>query len=180
MKSRGGYLLLESVMSLAIISTIVAILYTIIFLSSNIKTSLEDKVELQQQAIEISRHIEEVIGNSMGIISITPKDNNNETLRDVVSIKCKYKDSTLNPDSTIKNKEISLKKDLDKLFINTVTANGISESGGYEIGDYIDNLYIGMSDDNKCANILLKLSKNNQTYETKFRVYIRNFKGDAV
>lgn len=179
MKSSKGYLLLEGIISLALIVTLILILNSLLYQTINIKNNIEDKVELQQQAGEISKHIEDLIGNSKGIISIKTRQNmpyNNTILKDVSSIKCKYKDE--NSSSGIKDKELSLKTNTNKLFINNLNNNGLSEQGGYEIGCYIDNIYIGIYDDNKYANIKLKLSKNNQTYETEFKVYIRNFKGE--
>lgn len=181
MKNKGGYLLLESIISLFLISTLVLMLCSLLLLCINSKINLEDKIELQQQASEMSRHIEEVIGNSMGIISIKPvKNTQNSDFTDVISIKCRYKDDILMTNTGIKDKEISLKENLDKLFINTVNRYGVSEAGGYEVGDYIDNLLIDISKDNKCAKIKLKLSKNKQTYETEFKVYMRNFKGEKI
>lgn len=180
MKRRGGYLLLESIVSLSIIMILIGISYYLLFFCVDTKTRIEDKVELQQQANEMGKYIEDVIGNSKGIISINSKLNENSNeLIETNSIKCKYKDENTN-DKNIKDKEISLKEDKSKLFINTLNYLGNSESGGYEIGDYIDKMYASVYEDGNFVKIKLKLSKNNQTYETEFDVYIRNFNGDIV
>lgn len=181
MKNKGGYLLLEGTISLALTVTLVLVLNSLLFQSINIKNNIEDKIELQQQASEIQNHINGLIGNSKGIISIKTRQNmayDNTILKDVSSIKCKYKDDTT--DNLIKDKELSLKTNNNKLFINSLNSAGNSEPGGYEIGDYIDNIYIGISSDGKSADIKLKLSKNEQIHETEFKVYIRNIKGEEI
>ena len=60
-----------------------------------------------------------------------------------------------------------------KLFINTLNSRGNSESGGYEIGDYVDFISV-MIQGNKVA-VKLSLSKNNEKYETYFKSYIKEF-----
>ena len=180
MKRRKGYLLLESVISLSIIMILISILYYLLFFCMNTKARIEDKIELQQQASEISKYIEEVIGNSKGVISIGSKSNEESNrLIETNSIKCKYNDED-SSDKNIKDKEISLKEDKSKLFINTLNYLGNSESGGYEIGDYIDKMYAFAYENGNFVKIKLKLSKNNQIHETEFDVYIRNFNGDSV
>lgn len=180
MNRREGYLLLESIISLSIIMILISLSYYLLFFCIDTKTRIEDKIELQQQASEISKYIEEIIGNSKGIISIGSKSNEDSTkLIETNSIKCKYKDESTN-DKNIKDKEISLKENKSKLFINTLNYLGNSESGGYEIGDYIDKMYASVYEDGNFVKIKLKLSKNDQIYETEFDVYIRNFNGDSV
>lgn len=178
MKRRQGYLLLENIISLSIIIILISISYYLLFFCIDTKTKIEDKIELQQQASEISKYIEDIIGNSKGIISIDLLENQNmNELIETSSIKCKYKDDN---NKDVKDKEISLKKDKSKLFINTLNNLGNSESGGYEIGDYIDKIYASVYEDGSFVKVKLKLSKNNQIYETQFDVYIRNFNGDSV
>ncbi|WP_042271947.1 hypothetical protein [[Clostridium] dakarense] len=180
MKRRKGYLLLESVISLSIIMILIGVSYYLLFFCIDTKTRIEDKIELQQQANEISKYIEEVIGNSKGIISISSKSNEESNkLLETNSIKCKYKNES-SSDKSIKDKEISLKEDKSKLFINTLNYLGNSESGGYEIGDYIDKMYASVYENGNFVKVKLKLSKNNQIYETEFDVFIRNFDGDSV
>lgn len=179
MKHRNGYLLLESVVSLSVILILISILYYSLFFSCNIKSKLEDKVELQQQANEMVKYVEDVIGNSKGIMSINSKYPNYESegiLINTTSITCKYKD-VIN-DKDVKNKEISLKKNSNKLFINTLNSMGHSEQGGYEIGDYIDEMYISTYEQGKFIKIKLELSKNDEKFQTEFKVSIRNFEGE--
>lgn len=181
MKNKNGYFLLESVISLALTFTLVLILNSLFSQTIKIKNNIEDRIELHQQAFEMQNHIKDLIGNSKGIISIKTRQNmpyNNTILKDVLSVRCKYRDETTG--YHIKDKELNLKVDSNKLFINTLNSAGVSEQGGYEIGDYIENIYIGVSKDNKLSNIKLSLSKNDQSYETEFKVYIRNFKGEDI
>lgn len=173
MDRKKGYLLVESVITLSLTVILASILYYMLFFSINLKTTIEDKIELQQQGIEITKQIEKLIGESKGIMNVTSPD-----LISVTTIKCKY--SGKEEDNYIKDKELSLKNDNSKLFINTLNKYGNSEIGGYEIGDYIDEMYISLEEGNRLANIKLKLSKNMQTYETNFSVYIRNFEGDDI
>lgn len=180
MKSKGGFLLLESVMTLAFSTTLLMIIYSLLFMCLNMNKTIEDKVELQQQAAEMTKQIDKVIGDSKGIINISIKGNDYNQFKNVVSIKCKYKDTSTIHDSSIKDKEISLKENLDKLFINTLNIHGESERGGYEIGDYIDNLFISISEDEKYANIRLELSKNKESYNTEFKVYISNLEEEEI
>ena len=71
MKNNKGYLLLESVMSLAIIGTLLVVIYTSLIFCIKSKASIEDKIEIQQQALEISKHSKSTIEKSKGIISVT-------------------------------------------------------------------------------------------------------------
>lgn len=178
MKYKNGFLLLESIVSLSLIVILVSLLYSLLFFCLNMKNNVEDKVELQQQALEITNYIEKVICDSYGIIN-EDLSYNSKDLISVTSIKCKYRNSeTIN--NSVKDKEISLKKDKKKLFINTLNKLGQSEQGGYEIGDYVDNLYIAVYENGRIAKIKLELSKNNQIYNTEFDLYIRNFEGDTT
>ena len=181
MKRREGYLLLESIASLSITVILLLMLFTLLFQCINMKYNIEDKIELQQQAAEITTHIEDTIGNSMGIISINSiKGENyieNTGSIDAVSIKCKYKN--IDERSLTEFKEIDLKKNISKIFINTLNDKSI-KSGEYEIGDYIDKMHIEISKDGRCADIKLQLSKNKQSYESRFKVYIRNFDGEKI
>ena len=172
-KNKKGYLLLETVISSFIVITISISLYTLLLHSSKYKTSVEDRVELYEQGEEMCFQINKTIENSDGIISI--RDLNGNTISgdtpsyvNVNSIKCKYKNSYRN----VKDKEISYKRN-HKLFINTLNSRGNSESGGYEIGDYVDFISV-MIQGNKVA-VKLSLSKNNEKYETYFKSYIKEF-----
>lgn len=181
MKNKNGYLLLESVVSLSIIVTLCLVLYSLLAFCINTNKSIEDKIEIQQQALEIGKHIKSTIEKSKGIISV--KYDNSDTineeginLKSTTSIKCKYRSENEPTNSAVKNKEISYKINSKKIFINTLNSKDQSEVGGYEIGDYVDKIYV-FEDNNKFINIKLKLCKNNEIYETKFKVYIRNFEG---
>jgi len=178
MKRKNGFLLLESVISITIIVMLVSILYYLLFFCINIKVGIENKVELQQQAIELENYIQKIIGESKGILN-TELSKNSTNLVSVKSIKCKYRDELIS-DNTIKDKELSLKTNTNKLFINTLSKNGYSESGGYEIGDYVDNMYIALQEDGRIAKLKLELSKNNQKYSTEFNIYIRNIKEESI
>ncbi|MEG0856059.1 MAG: prepilin-type N-terminal cleavage/methylation domain-containing protein [Terrisporobacter sp.] len=174
MKNKKGYILLECIISLTVIMILSLSLYSILLFSNNYKQIVEDKVELYEQGQEMTLQINKLIENSKGIINI--KDLSGKTIFgntnsyiNVKSIKCKYKDE----DNTgVKDKEISYKSN-KKLFINTLNNGGNSEAGGYEIGDYVDNISI-MITDNKIS-IKLLLSKNDEKYETDFKSYIRDF-----
>ena len=170
MKCKKGYILIESVITLSIIMILSSIIYLILDLSLNMKSNIEDKIELQQQAIEITNYIDELIGNSKGIIGIISKEEINNFLS-VTSIKCKYKED----DNKLKDKEIKLIPSSNKLFIKDVTA-----SSGYEIGDYVDKILISKQNSGKIIDIKLELSKNKQVYKTNFTIDIINFKEEDV
>ena len=170
MKCKKGYILIESVITLSIIMILSSIIYLILDLSLNMKSNLEDKIELQQQAIEITNYIDELIGNSKGIIGIISKEEINNFLS-VTSIKCKYKED----DNKLKDKEIKFIPSSNKLFIKDVTA-----SSGYEIGDYVDKILISKQNSGKIIDIKLELSKNKQVYKTNFTIDIINFKEEDV
>lgn len=173
-RKKDGYLLLENVISIAIISIILLILYYSLFFTCNLKNKLESKIELQQQSNEIMKYIENVIENSKGVISINSKDFTDNEVISVNSIKCRYNDINLNK----KDKEISFKKNLNKIFINSLNSSGNSEPGGYEIGDYVENIYAKSSKDKNFINIKLVLYKDGETLEKESNINIRNFEGD--
>lgn len=179
MKRRKGYLLLECIISISLILTLVLMLYNLATLSLNIKSTFEDSVELQQQANEVKGHIENIIKNSKGIIGKYPNVSYEdiEEYKEVSSIKCKYK---IDPSSNVEDKEIILRKSVDKLFINNLRYNGTSQPGGYEIGGYIDKMYIAISENGKFIKIKLELSKNNQKLESLFSVDIKNLEGEDI
>lgn len=173
MKTRKGYVLLESVISLFIMVTISLSLYSFLFFSNRYKQSILDTIELYQQGEEMCYQINKIIENSNGIISIRDLDGNTiqgntSSYIKVNSIKCKYK----NEYRDVKDKEISYKSN-KKLFINTLNNSGSSEAGGYEIGDYVDFIFINIK--NNKISIKLNLSKNDEKYETIFKSYIKCF-----
>lgn len=170
MKYKKGYILIESVITLTIIMILVAVIYPIVNLTINIKRNIEDKIEIQQQSMEIIDYIDNLIGNSKGIIDVVYTSEIDDFLS-VTSIKCKYKDDTNN----LKDKEIKFIPSSNKLFIKDVTAYS-----GYEIGDYVDEILISKDNDGKIIDIQLELSKNQQVYKTKFTVDIVNFEGENL
>ena len=170
MKHRKGYILIESVITLSIVGILLSIIYSVVDLSINMKSNIEDKIELQQQAMEITDYIDELIGNSKGIIGVVSKEEIDDFLS-VTSIKCKYKEENNN----LKDKEIKFIPSSNKVFIKDITA-----SSGYEIGDYVDKLMISKNNSGKIIDIKLKLSKNTQVYETNFTVDIINFNKEGI
>ncbi|MCC0648339.1 hypothetical protein [Clostridioides sp. ZZV15-6598] len=172
MKRKCGYLLLESAVSLTVIVVLVITLYSIFILTMNLKVKIEDKMELQQQSIEITKSIEGIISNSRGIINLSSND---ESFKKMTSIKCRYVDeNTTDNEEYTSNKEIILNERRNKLFVNSLNGES-SQAGGYEIGDYVDEMYVSMSNNGEYVNIILKLSKRNQKYETEFKVKVWNF-----
>ncbi|MBF4785863.1 hypothetical protein, partial [Clostridioides difficile] len=129
MKHKYGYLLLESVVSLSSMVIIILVLYSIFLSTINLKLKVEDKIELQQQSLEIIKSMEGIISNSMGIMNVS---NYEETFKKTTSIKCRYVDENNNEES-ISNKEIILNERRNKLFVNSLNGES-SQAGGYEIG----------------------------------------------
>ena len=70
MKSSKGYLLLESIVSLTLIATLTLTLYSLLIFSIKVSASIEDKVELQQQGSEMSKHIKSLIEKSKGLMKL--------------------------------------------------------------------------------------------------------------
>lgn len=172
MKHKDGYLLLESVVSLTSIVILIMVLHSIFVLTINLKLKIEDKIELQQQSLEIVKSMEGIISNSMGIINLS---NDEEGFKRTTSIKCRYVDESItNNEGYISNKEIILNERRNKLFVNSLNGES-SQAGGYEIGDYVDEMYVSMSNNGQYVNIKLKLSKRSQSYETKFKIKVWNF-----
>ncbi|MBY2478691.1 hypothetical protein KWV16_17620 [Clostridioides difficile] len=172
MKHKDGYLLLESVVSLTSIVILIMVLHSIFVLTINLKLKIEDKIELQQQSLEIVKSMEGIISNSMGIINLS---NDEEGFKRTTSIKCRYVDESItNNEEYINNKEIILNERRNKLFVNSLNGES-SQAGGYEIGDYVDEMYVSMSNNGQYVNIKLKLSKRSQNYETKFKIKVWNF-----
>jgi hypothetical protein len=79
--------------------------------------------------------------------------------RDIISIKYK----PIDRDDSQGLDEIYLNSTTNKVFIKRRNA-----ASGYEIGNYLDKLYIEKRKNGKIVNIRLQLSKNNQNYEVKF------------
>ncbi|WP_304339957.1 hypothetical protein [Metaclostridioides mangenotii] len=194
----NGYLLIEGVVSLSVVVVISLTLYSLLSISINLKNKMNDSLELQQQAVEITKHIESLFSNSKGIISVVPRTNSegfkgrnveesgvvkseeveefkngkifDDSFVDTRSIQLKYSSE----DNNIDDKQIYLNENRDKVFVTSVK-NGASQPGGYEIGDYVDNMFIQNSTDDRYIKVLLKLSKNSQKYTTEFDINMLNF-----
>ncbi|MDY5212528.1 type IV pilus modification PilV family protein [Intestinibacter sp.] len=177
-KKRKGYILLEVIISVFIMSIIVTCLYNIISVSSKANKNIEDRIELSQQLEEISSQIRPLVEECVNIINITTVDRN--VIQDleygkvynVSSIKLNFKNDENKNNLTLKNREISYKKVSKKLFINTLYANNSSESGGYEIGDYVKSISIKKENSNIIC-IILNLEKNNIEVEKSIKLYVR-------
>lgn len=123
MKHKYGYLLLESVVSLSSMVIIILVLYSIFLSTINLKLKVEDKIELQQQSLEIIKSMEGIISNSMGIMNVS---NYEETFKKTTSIKCRYLDENNNEEG-ISNKEIILNERRNKLFVNSLNGEVVKQ-----------------------------------------------------
>ena len=150
MKVRQGYILLEVIVCTFIMSMLIMVLYSVTISAINTKDNIEDKIELNQQAEEMEYHIKNIVENSINIINITTTDNEViETLQEnktynVLSIKLNFKsdDENINSKNKKDNQEISFKRDIKKIFINTLYDDNSNKAGGYEIGDYVESIKI--------------------------------------
>ena len=167
MRKRSGYVLLEIIISVFIMSIIITCLLSIMAVINRANKNIEDRIELSQQTEEITSQITPLIEESMNIIGITTIDR--KTIQnlelgkeyDVLSIKL-----------NLKNREISYKKSSKKLFINTLRSNNASETGGYEIGDYVKSIRIKKESSNIIC-LILNLEKNNMEVEKSIKLYVR-------
>ena len=172
MNRRRGYILLEISISMLIISIILVILYNLLFFSINTYKKIYSSIEIQQQGLEIQNLLERELSSYKYICKIKRINgevlNKNEfELENVKSIYYKLENKDL-PD------ELYLNKTTKKLFLKR---NGYSS--GYEIGDYVDNMYISKEKDGNIINIKLELSKNNQKHCVEFSIYNDN-KGEVL
>ena len=179
MKVRQGYILLEVIVCTFIMSMLIMVLYSIIISAINTKDNIEDKIELNQQAEEMEYHIKNIVENSINIINITTTDNEViETLQEnktynVLSIKLNFKsdDENINSKNKKDNQEISFKRDLKKIFINTLYDDNSNKAGGYEIGDYVESIKIKSS---KLICIIINLEKDKVTLEKEMKLFIKS------
>lgn len=164
MQVRKGYLILENIISIGITGIILTTLYGIFFSTINMYFKVNSIVEIQQQGLELQNYIEKELNDNVEVKSIKTVNNKNIIAsefeeQDVISIKFK----PINRDDSQGLDEIYLNNRTNKVFIKR--KNAVS---GYEIGNYLDNLYIEKLKDGKIINLKLKLSKDNQNYEVKF------------
>ena len=172
MKVRQGYILLEVIVCTFIMSMLIMVLYSIIISAINTKDNIEDKIELNQQAEEMEYHIKNIVENSINIINITTTDNEViETLQEnktynVLSIKLNFKsdDENINSKNKKDNQEISFKRDIKKIFINTLYDDNSNKAGGYEIGDYVESIKIKI-ESSKLICIIINLEQDKVTFE---------------
>lgn len=181
MKVRQGYILLEVIVCTFIMSMLIMVLYSVTISVINTKDNIEDKIELNQQAEEMEYHIKNIVENSINIINITTTDNEviemlqeNKTYN-VLSIKLNFKsdDENINSKNKKDNQEISFKRDLKKIFINTLYDDNSNKAGGYEIGDYVESIKIKI-ESSKLICIIINLEKDKVTLEKEMKLFIKS------
>ncbi|MDR0879856.1 MAG: type II secretion system GspH family protein [Clostridioides sp.] len=168
MKKRRGYLLLESITTLAVICIISLAMTSLLLMSSKIQNQINDEVELQQQAAEIMRSIDELISQSYGIIQMESGE-----VKDDEYLKIGFIDLKYSKPGSPEDKRIYVNRDKNKLFVTNVI-DGNSKGGGYEIGDYIDGLYIKGDKSQRKIGIRLKLKKKSEYYMSTMETIILN------
>ena len=181
MKVRQGYILLEVRVCTFIMSMLIMVLYSVTISAINTKDNIEDKIELNQQAEEMEYHIKNIVENSINIINITTTDNEViETLQEnktynVLSIKLNFKsdDENINSKNKKDNQEISFKRDIKKIFINTLYDDNSNKAGGYEIGDYVESIKIKI-ESSKLICIIINLEKDKVTLEKEMKLFIKS------
>ena len=181
MKVRQGYILLEVIVCTFIMSMLIMVLYSVTISAINTKDNIEDKIELNQQAEEMEYHIKNIVENSINIINITTTDNEViETLQEnktynVLSIKLNFKsdDENINSKNKKYNQEISFKRDIKKIFINTLYDDNSNKAGGYEIGDYVESIKIKI-ESSKLIGIIINLENAKVTLEKEMNLFIKS------
>ena len=181
MKARQGYILLEVIVCTFIMSMLIMVLYSVTISAINTKDNIEDKIELNQQAEEMEYHIKNIVENSINIINITTTDNEViETLQEnktynVLSIKLNFKsdDENINSKNKKDNQEISFKRDLKKIFINTLYDDNSNKAGGYEIGDYVESIKIKMESP-KLICVIINLEKDKVILDKEMKLLIKS------
>lgn len=157
-------------------------LYSVTISAVNTKSTIEDQIELNQQLEEIKCQIKKYIEESYKIISITTTQNltikNLEIgqLYNISSIKLDLKNSDgdedlKNKNNSEKNREIKLKNN-KKIFINTLKSDNSNESGGEEIGDYVESINIKLKS-SKLVCITLNLKKNKASLKKEIDILIK-------
>ena len=167
MKRRKGYFILEISISMVITSILLITLYSLLFSSINMYKKIYSSIEIQQQGLEIQQHIEKELSGDVEITEV--KTENSKVLSDktfqATSVKSIYYKSKTNLELNSCD-ELFLNKKTKKLFIKR---NGYKT--GYEVGDYINDIYISKEKDGKIINIKLELSKNKQNHCVEFSIY---------
>ncbi|MGL4796884.1 MAG: hypothetical protein ACRC1Y_02545 [Paraclostridium sp.] len=164
MQTKKGYLVLENIISISTTGIIMTTLCGTLLSALSMYSKINSTIEIQQQGLEIQNHIERELNDNVEIKSIKTVNNQNIIFdefeeKDIVSIKFKPIDRLESQGLD----EIYLNNRTNKVFIKRKNA-----TSGYEIGDYLENLYIEKLKGCNSVNIRLELSKNNQHYNIKF------------
>jgi type II secretory pathway pseudopilin PulG len=157
MSRKRGFLLLESVLYLAILSLLIGMVYNLVFVNLNSLNKIKTNIEIQQQGYTIKNHIKSRLMRASNIESV----------------------------KTINNKVSSIKYNIDKrsdeFYLNPYTKKLFYRKNclapGYELGDYIDNIEIENLNNGNLVKIRLYLSKKNNNIETEFVVDLKNYGG---
>ncbi|MDR1773296.1 MAG: type II secretion system GspH family protein [Clostridioides sp.] len=169
---RKGYLLVETICSLTVISILSLALITLLTISINYKNRINDKLEIQQQIVDTQKHIEMLISQCYGIASIKEYSN----VPEENGYKKVYWIDIKNSDIKSENRVIYLNPGRKKIFVSSLDGGNPPSYpiGGYEIGDYITGIYFKSTNDNTLVNIKLTFQKNNETAESLFSIRIAN------
>lgn len=167
MKRKKGYFILEISVSMIITSILLTILYGLLLSSISIYQKIYSSIEIQQQGLEIQRHIENELRKDIEITNIKTEENKikNDENFELTNAKSIYYESKVNLECDEPD-ELFFNKKTKKIFIKRR-----GYKSGYEIGDYLDNIYIGKEKDGKIINIKLELSKNKQNHCIEFSIY---------
>lgn len=167
MKRREGYIVLEISISMLITSIVLIILYSLLFTSMNMYKRIYSSIEIQQQGLEIQKHMEKELSGDIEITNV--KTENSQILTgkefELTKVKSIYYKSKTNLECN-ECDELFLNKKTKKLFIKRM-----GYKSGYEVGDYIDDIYISKEKDGRIVNIKLELSKNKQKHCIEFSIY---------
>lgn len=172
MNNKKGYILLDISISMLIMSIILLTLYNLLFFSISIYKKIYSKIEIQQQGVEVQNYIEKELSSDKHINKI--KKSNGTILNDKEFSLENVKSIYYKSNKDIDYDEIFLNKKSKKLFIKRM-----GYKSGYEIGDYIDNMYISKEEDGNIINIKLELSKNKQNHCIEFSIY-NDYMGEII
>jgi type II secretory pathway pseudopilin PulG len=157
MSKKRGFLLLESILYLAILSLIIGMVYNLVFFNLNSLNIVQNNIEIQQQSYTIKNHIKSRLIVASNIQSVKTINNKVSYIR------------------------YNVDKRIDEIYLNPYTKKIFYRQNclapGYEIGNYIDNIKIENLDNGKLIKIILYLSKNNNNIETEFVVNLKNYGG---
>ncbi|MGL5715567.1 MAG: hypothetical protein ACRCXT_20455 [Paraclostridium sp.] len=164
MQVKKGYLALENIISIVITGIILTVGTGVLLTSLNIYQKIYSTIEIQQQGMEIQNYIEKELNHGIEVKSVKTTANQVITSdefdeKDVISIKYKPIDRPIS-------------QGLDEIFLNNKTNKVFikrrNSSSGYEVGDYLDNIYISKLKKGTYISLRLELSKNNQNHSLEF------------